>query len=283
MITPTSNKKIVWLASFPKSGNTWLRLFLYSYLQGLKQIEPNEAVKNQLIDSSANLYKKYVDFSLQKTSKEFLIQVAKARCAVQKNISCSSGSAVTTIKTHTQHVNWNNSPTFDFSTAAGAIYIVRNPLDVVISLAPQIGSNIDDAIKQLNSPNFALAGQGNVTQCIGNWSSNILSWYNNKQIPTHFIRYEDMLRTPYTTFGNALRFLKIESNRSRLENAISATNFNKLKKIEKEKGFVEASNKSGGFFRNGMEGSWRDVLSKKQIKTIIDSNKEVMGLFDYSL
>jgi hypothetical protein len=186
------------------------------------------------------------------------------------------------VKTHNAHVEYGGLPMIHMDLTAGAIYVVRNPLDVCISLADHYGSTIDEAIGVLNSlTSGTAAGDQLVFEIHKNWSTHVLSWTNQPGPWLHTIRYEDMLKKPLVSFTRVARFLGLDPARPRIERAIQASSFESLRAQEDEKGFRERSYKAEKFFRVGKAGQWRTALSKAQIDQVVEVNKLQMERFGY--
>jgi len=136
--------RIIWLASFPKSGNTWMRAYLHNLLR-----DPNEAYDiNRLgefsySDSTIHFYKTYLTKPPQDWTNQ---EIMDTRWNAQRDISRMSVDDVF-VKTHNAHVEYDGKPMIHMDLTAGAFYVVRNPLDVCISLADHYGSTIDEAIR----------------------------------------------------------------------------------------------------------------------------------------
>lgn len=271
--------KIVWLASYPKSGNTWMRTFLHNLMRNPEEAYDINQI-NQLStgDSVITWYMRV----LQKPHTEWTREdVAGARFEVQRIITQSFRDNVF-VKTHNAMIEFLGQPLIHMEWTAGAIYIVRNPLDVCISLADHYGVSIDEAITAMASTQNATVGSDKIVYEIHtSWSLHAQSWTQRAHPGLHVVRYEDMLHTPMAAFGGVCQFLQLKPPRARLEHAIKLSSFDNLKKQEKEKGFRERSHNSESFFRVGKSGQWRDVLTPQQVDRVIESHKEQMQRFRY--
>ena len=185
-------------------------------------------------------------------------------------------------KTHSVRTNYFTNKNVNL----GFIYIVRDPRDVVISLAAHTGSNFDIAIDQLLN-NFKLFTTANyANELVSTWENNIYSWLNYKDVSRLIIRYEDLLNETHKTIIEIKSFLKnisnnlLISNDVNIENVIKNSSFNNLKKLEDKNGFSESS-KHTNFFREGKAGQWKYILSSNQIKKIESKLKKPMCLMNY--
>ena len=107
------------------------------------------------------------------------------------------------------------------------------------------------------------------------------SWVDESHVPLLLMRYEDMLARPLETFASAVRFAGLGHDEDRIERALEASRFERLKQREQESGFRETHRKSTHFFREGRAGSWREALSPAQVERLIGAHGEVMHRFGY--
>jgi|APAra7269096979_1048534.scaffolds.fasta_scaffold08355_2 hypothetical protein len=272
--------RIIWLASFPKSGNTWMRAFLHNLLRDPREgaYDINRLGEFSFSDSTLHFYKKY----LTKPPAEWTYQeVMETRWSVQRDIGQMSTDDVF-VKTHNAHVEFDGKPMIHMDLAAGAIYIVRNPLDVCISLADHYACSIDEAIRILADETSGTPTNDQlVFEMHRTWSTHVFSWTKEPGPWLHVARYEDMLNKPVVAFSRVARFLGLNPPRDRLQRAIDASSFKSLRAQEDVKGFRERSYKAEKFFRVGKAGQWRTALSKAQIDRVVDSHKDQMARFGY--
>lgn len=271
--------RLIWLASFPKSGNTWMRAFLHNLLRDPKDdYDINRLGEFSFSDSTPHFYQAY----LTKPPKEWTnAEVMQTRWKAQRDIGRMSTDDVF-VKTHNAHVEFDGLPMINMDLTAGAFYVVRNPLDVCISLADHYGASIDEAIRIMSDPNSGTpTGENLVFEVHKTWSTHVLSWTNQPGPWLHIIRYEDMLKKPVVAFSRAARFLGLNPPRDRLERAIERASFKSLRAQEDAKGFRERSFKAEKFFRVGKAGQWRTALSKPQIDQVVEAHKEQMERFGY--
>lgn len=211
-------------------------------------------------------------------------EIDELREAVQIDLSNRVRPPVL-IKTHNARVQHNGFPIIRRELTLGAIYIVRNPLDVVDSVADHWGVHHDRAIAMMNDRSLTIGGpkQDLVTQYLESWSGHVTSWIDQRVFPVHVVCYEDLLARTEITLRNVLTFLGWEPDRQRVERAIAETDFRRLQKREREFGFGERSKKStsGTFFRSGKAEGWRETLNGEQINMIRSAHREVMQRFGY--
>jgi len=118
-------------------------------------------------------------------------------------------------------------------------------------------------------------------QLLGSWSDHVESWTNKSNLPIYVLRYEDMLENPFHSFSGALQFLGMKYKMSEIENAIKRSSFNSMKMHEEKLGFMERSILAKSFFRKGIMGEWKNVLTNSQIDKIIQHHAEIMRKFGY--
>jgi len=164
----------------------------------------------------------------------------------------------------------------------GAIYVVRNPLDVAISYAHHLAISIDETIDLMKTKGaMTIPTEKNVHEVMGSWSQHVESWTGRPTQRLHIARYEDLLESPFKSFGAIAKFLGINAPRDRLDKAIKQSSFKVLKNQEKAKGFIERPKKAEAFFRKGEAGQWRRELTPEQVKRVVDDHREQMSRFGY--
>ena len=271
---------IIWLASYPKSGNTWLRAYLHNLLRDLnKPADINQLDQFCLGDSQAHWYQHVgATASLDKMSKE---AVAKLRPGVHKAFTQAHPDSVFA-KTHNIMAEAHGVPLVTMEHTVGAIYVVRNPLDMVLSMADHFGIDHDDAIDMLADPQAGTGNsQTNAFEFYGTWSQHVRSWTGSENDSLMHVRYEDMDKKPNQTFRHIATFLGLDPSKARLEKAIRFSSFKVLQGQEKRAGFREKSAHSKAFFRAGKSGHWRQALSTAQIDAVVGSHHAQMERFGY--
>ena len=187
-------------------------------------------------------------------------------------------------KTHHALMTLRGHSTINLNVTSGAIYIVRNPLDVVLSLADFLGVEIDKAIDFMavdfmetdNDPD-----RNTVSVALGSWSQHVKSWTERPDSSLHVVRYEDMHEQPLSTFKKIARFLGLKPSRRRLSRAIGNSSFGTLRKREEQTGFKERSVHQERFFRRGVANAWKEELTDEQVRRICEAHGEQMKRFGY--
>jgi sulfotransferase family protein len=270
---------IVWLASYPKSGNTWVRSFLQNLIVNPStSVHINELSQFAYGDGQKYWYERAAGGSLEGMSPEAVMALTpKAHDLMTKSRPQS-----VFVKTHNSlSQNWG-VPYITAEATVGAIHIVRNPLDVVISLAHHFGFSIDEAIAFMNNPEAQTPeDEHKLSQFYGTWSDHTMSWQKFNPQYIHRVRYEDLLLKPGPSFSAIAKFLGIKPPKNILNKAIKNASFKTLQAQEKKDGFLEKSDKAEMFFRSGKAGAWKTALSADQVKQLVEVHHDKMQEFGY--
>lgn len=288
VIAPASGRKIVWLASYPKSGNTWFRILLSNYLSNDAQPISINTLGNtgylQSIASARHLLSDTLGLDSSDFSED---DCEDLRPDVYRAIA-SKATRTPYMKVHDANVPTpSGAPLIPPDATALAVYLVRNPLDVVGSFAHHSGISVDQAIARMSDPScaFCMNSRGlpiQLRQRLLTWSQHVVSWTQGQAFPVHVIRYEDLLLDPSREFGKAVVALNLPLDTCRISRAIEFSSFERLQKQEADLGgFREAPLKVDQFFRAGRAGTWRKSLTDAQVTRVIDAHGEVMRRFGY--
>ena len=272
---------IAWLASYPKSGNTWLRAFIYNlFMQPEQPGGIAEFPKYFESESDRNWYTPYLGNHTPDSIDSDEIFALKER--VHKRIARKVADGTVFTKTHNRFGKVNGHPLHNLTVTAGAIVVVRNPLDIVLSMADHFGLSLNDTIKSMANENaFSPSDDVNVATFLGSWSSHVASWTTQNHAGILVIRYEDMLDQPLETFTRVATLLGLGDDRPRIERAVRFSSFSELRKQEIELGFIEKSLHSDYFFRAGRKNQWAEQLSTEQIASITTQHRVQMERFNY--
>jgi hypothetical protein len=272
--------KIVWVASYPKSGNTWMRAFIEHLVSRSADIDLNELQHAGYMASSRRLFDR---FSGIRASDLTRAEIDELRPEVYRALSRHCSEPVF-VKSHDAF----EPLLFPPDVSLGAIYLLRNPLDVAVSYAHHVSSSpdFDAVIERLCSPRNAIATRGNrlgrqLTVRTGDWSGHVRSWTGDVGFPAVTLRYEDLLMDPAESFSTVARLVAPDADRVSIRQAIERSSFGRLREFERTHGFRERGNKSLAFFRAGRAGAWKDHLSSRQVERLIRAHEPTMRAFAY--
>jgi hypothetical protein len=272
---------IIWLASYPKSGNTWLRAFIYNLVENPARPGNIASLPGYFEDESKpRWYQPYLAGG--QTGELSFEQAMALRPQVHQDIADSRARGSIFTKTHNMFGQLGGVPVHNMRVMAGAIYVVRNPLDVVLSVADHFGLEVDQAIEFMASEETGTpTNQENVAGYMGSWSTHVASWTAQPHPSIVVVRYEDMQEKPVKAFGTVAKLLGLDQDRDRVRKAIRFSAFNELKQQELNSGFVEKSPNSRHFFRKGTRNQWTESLSEDQVRKIVARHFDQMTRFGY--
>lgn len=281
----TDLKKIIWLASYPKSGNTWFRAFITAlFNNGIVSIND---LKTNTIFSSRNIFENLTDIDSSYLYDE---EAKKVLPNVYRQLALESNEQLF-IKVHDAFVyNQLNVPIIPEDVSLCAIYFVRNPLDIAGSLANHLNSTIERAVNFLCRKDACFSSQRNnlntnqqIRQYLSDWSFHVQSWTTTPKFPVYVIRYEDMVTDAFTTFKGILSKIGwLQFTDKQIQKAIDSSSFATLQAQENNLGFIEKPIISIPlFYRKGKINNWKDELTDNQVNTIINTNHNVMKMFNY--
>lgn len=275
--------KLVWLSSYPKSGNTWVRLFLAAYT---KPERPGVDINN--IDMSLHAGNRdMVDRVIGVQSSDLTAaEIERYRPEVYRQLAAEADEPLF-IKVHDrwrQHAE--GSAIFPADATLATIYIVRDPRAVAPSYANHYGLSVDAAIERMSDPGNDIHPQTDrlrrqLHQPMGSWSQHVLSWLDQTELPVLLLRYEDMHADPESSFAKIVAASGLTLDSARLSKALAETRFDRLQQQESEAGFKERPRASTRFFRRGEAESWREELTTAQCERIESTHGPVMQRLGY--
>jgi hypothetical protein len=260
-------KKIHWIASFPKSGNTWLRMLCEAYMTGRANINAEHGLVTA--DNIEPYYQSVSPYALSDLDPKVVLHL--------------KGAALLYVRSHMVKTHCANSLVDgirqipDLYTRS-AVYLMRDPRDVAISYSYLLGESIDKTIEMMNNKNLVILSKNNVPQFMGTWTMHVQSW-TRANFPVLVVRYEDLLEDTENEFTSVLEFWGREIDTERLNKAIEMASFENLKQQEQKSGFRENMGK-GDFFREG-RSTWKEVLTKEQADQIVSDHGEMMSQHGY--
>jgi hypothetical protein len=274
-------KKLYWLASYPKSGNTWFRIFLSHYLTGNEDI--NNLSHLGTMASSKKIIKRYNPNFKRYYDAEQKNALRRDGYIEYNRILNENNENVAYNKIHDAYRIIENKPMIPEEVSAGVIYFIRNPFDVCVSFANHMGFSLDKSVNNMNDDGFMIGnGKKQLKQHLLSWSNHVKSWTEQDKIPILIIKYEDMLNDTFNLFSTAIKFLNIEYDEEKIKKSIDFSSFENLKKKEETNGFKEKPDKSDGFFKVGTANYGKNILSEKQKELIFENHKDVMNIYGYN-
>lgn len=281
-------KKIIWISSYPKSGNTWICYFLSNYFFNKKREELRFEVLNH-IDKFPPYRNKHMNNIVdKKLVKKSLWNISKYWLKIQSEIVKSQNEFIF-LKNHNALLSIGGDDLTNEIFSLGAIYIVRDPRDVVVSYSNFLRDlNIPQTIDRVISKELFCHASNKKTKFLdieitGSWKLNYTSWRDAlSKMPRIIIKYEDLLNDTYETKLKILNFLSklldFKIDIDQLNFSIEQSDFNRLKKIENLYGFHGGENK---FFNSGKTGQWKQNLSQEQSDGIENAFREEMVELGY--
>ena len=277
---------IIWLTSYPKSGNTWVRAFLAAYYHSKDGIFDFKLLEK--IDQYPKA--KYFDKKINKPGEINLYWNSS-----QEKIS--STKEIKIFKTHSSLVAINGNNFTSPKHTLGVIYIVRDPRNVLTSLKNHYELEYGEAIEFMqNEKKFIYDSRGLIDyanfQFLSSWSNHYKSWINTNEFKKKIIKYEDLIKDPGKNFKDLIIYInslsKIDDkiDDKKIQNCIETTNFELLKKKEEDLGFPESilsskSKKNITFFNLGSKNKWHEIVPKKWHKKINEIFKKDLKILEY--
>ena len=276
---------IVWLASYPKSGNTWFRALLANL--DAAENGPMDINAMSTLGAIASDRREFEEATLVDSGllSHDDIDLLRPRVYERSLANCSKRLW---IKVHDAYtLTASGEPIFRNSTSR-AVYLVRDPRDVAVSLSRHMDCTIDKAIKLLSKDDGALAASRKgigpqLRQKLLGWSRHVTSWLDQSDIPAHLVRYEDLVAATAEFFAAALAFAGQCATPSEIERSVRHSDFAELQRQEKANGFRECMSRTEPFFHSGKVGTWRSHLTAKQAAAIVEAHSGVMTRLGYEL
>lgn len=282
---------LFWLVSYPKSGNTWVRIFLHNYLSKLEgPININDDLNQIAISSNRILFDMLVGVeSSNLTKDEIDVLRTKYYEYYAKSESVPHLDTIKILKVHDAYVrNCKGEFIFPLSATKGIIYIVRNPYDVVISMANHFDVTVDKAVEYMTSSDFSLANSDDrlvkqFRQQILDWREHFYSWNNLTSVPKILFKYEELLEDPEHNFAALIDFLSVQLDEDKLRKALEFSSFNIVRSQEESLGFSEVASPGKKFFSFGTSGHGKKLLSNQQIQKMQDAFLTHMRILGYEV
>ena len=281
---------IIWLSSYPKNGNTWLRSLISAYYFTNDGYFLGDKNLHNIQQFPTKKFLESFDYNLEKPG-----DTVKYWVEAQKKINLDN--KIKFLKTHNALVKLGQNDFTNRKNTLGGIYIVRDPRNVLDSVSRHFQINHDKALSVMQNENnyiydFKKKNDFSDYQFISSWEKNYQSWKNNKLIPIKFIRYEDLVKETFFVFKEVVEFVdklinnKKGFNKEKAKNAVKSTSFENLKRIEEGKGFSESitgrnNNKKIPFFHLGPKNQWQKNFNMNFIEKLNNIFKKNLNELNY--
>jgi hypothetical protein len=285
----------VWLASYPKSGNTWFRLLIGCLdLKDGESVDVNETAAKGGIASARMPFDltTMIDSDLL-TAEEIDLLRPRVYESLAQSLEEEPEEAGQTpelefVKAHDAYTLTSAGEPLlaGAGGAKAAILIVRDPRDIVASLANHNQSTLDEAIAVMNDPAAALCAKTDrvhkqFRQIQLSWSGHTASWLEQRDIPVHLVQYEAMKQDTAATFAEAMAFAGRPISLEEAARAARLADFSELQAQERERGFGEKPPRTEAFFRKGRTGDWPEELTAEQVDRIERAHAPMMARLGY--
>ena len=273
----------IWLASYPKSGSTWLRLALESLAQSGAPVRLNDERGRAGLGSLRDMFE---DVLCVDTSDLSADEIDELRPRCYEII----GRETEPPKILKVHDAWTLTkagvPLFPRAATAGAIYLVRDPRDVAVSCAYHEGIAFDVQIERMATADYRASVsvkslRRQVPQHFFSWSAHVQSWLEAPELRLLQVRYEDMVDDFAAQLRRIAAFLGLPETEDAIAGAVAATRFEVLQQAEMAEGFGERPRTAKLFFRKGVAGGWQQELTPEQAARIERDHGAVMRRLGY--
>ena len=274
--------RTVWLASYPKSGNTWVRAMMAALEHG--HVDLNTNIRGSTMASVRHPFERLTGLVSSELRGE---EIRLLRPLVDAQLDAENAhERFWHRKIHDALFAEDGAPIVSPEATRAAIYLVRDPRDVAVSYAHHTGIDIAPVVQRMASPSARMFGYDHhvtrhFAQHLGTWSSHVESWLDHELFPVLLVRYEDILADPSAQLARIAQTLGREAAAEQLDAAIAAASFDKLRRQEIESGFGEAPYPNRAFFRRGIAGAWRDELPPELAAQIESDHGRVMKRLGY--
>jgi hypothetical protein len=280
---------IIWIASYPKSGNTWLRSLLASYYFS-KDGKFNFNLLKNIHQFPEKKYFIKFDYSINTVASTVKYWI-NAQDEINKD------KKIKFLKTHNSLCSLNNHNFTNKKNTLGCIYIVRDPRNIITSLKNHFELNYDQALEfMLNEKKFTYdfhkKDDYSDFQFLGSWEKHYNSWKNTNLFSIKFIKYEDLMNKTFYVLKEIITFINQISNnqnsfdKKKAQNSLLTTSFSRLKDSEKKQGFTESvfskeNKKKIPFFHLGPDNDWKKILNNETQKKMNDVFKKSLEQLKY--
>jgi len=276
--------QIIWLASYPKSGNTWLRLLLRALRDDADTPELMGAINESTIASNREVFERVTGLVSSELLRD---EAAQMRPAVYRQLAMASEQTLM-MKVHDRF----DSPAvgaadFPVEVTQAVVYLTRDPRDVCVSFAHHLGLSVDQTLARMRKESLYLDSGAEplaeqLPQWLGRWDRHVSSWLDNSSlVKPILVRYESLLSDPLATLTALIPQLGLSATVERIRSAIERCQFDRLAAVERKQGFAERPDPAIPFFRSGNAGGWTKTLTPDQAQTICREFGPMMRRLEY--
>lgn len=269
---------LVWLASYPKSGNTWMRVLLSNLTAGGDApVDINKLPEDDIPISR----RRFTDDTLVDPGLLDRRELDRMRPAYHDFIAAQLATAFF-CKTHDRFTNRDGAPALG-TAARAALYLLRDPRDVAVSLTHHFARDLDAVVAMMTDARWAFGGGRQIPYLLGDWAGHATGWTEQRLIPVKAVRYEDLRADPAAGLADILAFLGVTATDGEIRRAVGHSDLAELQRQENAGGFVESQPGQERFFRSGRVGEWREVLDTRHVVAIENRFGPVMERWGYAL
>lgn len=274
---------ITWLASYPKSGSTWMRMFLHAYSYG--DLDINDLRE---FDSDDLGYYEWHRVSHKPVKELSPDEGGALRAPVFMHMIHAAHGRELYVKTHSALGVASGYPLIPDLVTRKALLVVRDPRDVAVAWAHHTQQPMDKVVDFMADDASIFTKDLGRYNVVGSWSKHTASWLAaggmiegaTKKWPVLAVTYEAMKAAPVETFSRVVEYLGWGLDHDRVKEAVRLCSFKRLQDQERTKGFKEAAGEQV-FFRQGRTGAWREVLTDEQATAIALRHRGMMERFGY--
>ena len=276
--------RTVWLASYPKSGNTWMRALLRALMRQEETDDPLDIndLRGGPIAASRHQIESCTGFPASDLAPREL-------AALRPLCDAALDAELTEVrfrKIHDAVTTRGGQPLVRPESTRAAVYVIRDPRDVAVSYAHFMDRPPGWAVDALADPSGTLGARAvaigaQLPQWLGTWSDHVLGWTRAVGFPVVVVRYEDLLDGAGRELARAASVAGVPAPPERVAAAVEAARFEALQRQEDEVGFVERPLKGTRFFRSGRAGGWREELPAALAARVERDHGAVMEMFGY--
>jgi hypothetical protein len=271
-------RRITWLASYPKSGNTWLRAIVDRIVHPERPFDLNAF--GDTAPAFSGLTERYIAEHGYQVSPSAPGEVRRYWAATQEAI-CATSEGPVFVKTHNVAAKFDYGFFPDPNLTRSVIYVVRDPRDVAISFAYHYRHPLGLAVASLCSSSALFKPEEIArTELLMSWGEHVAAWTALRRCPLLVLRYEDLLANTEAGVRRIAAFLGARPSDEQVKEVVAATSFEQLRRQEAERGFVEAVREKG-FFRVGKAQQWRDVEDQGVFQPLLERFAKLMRRYGY--